>query len=89
LSLSGRIPPMNSTISLDASAAPVELTIWPEFHNGVAAGLRVKVPETSSLTRNWILYNRSTIQSLASNTLPNDTSNTAKSREALENGHAG
>jgi anaphase-promoting complex subunit 1 len=53
-----------------------ELTLWPEFHNGVAAGLRVYantyirffidhtyrivqvIPEKSSITRNWILYNK-------------------------------
>lgn len=30
---------------------------WPEFHNGVAAGLRIS-PEQSRITRTWIVYNR-------------------------------
>jgi hypothetical protein len=29
------------------------LTVWPEFHNGVAAGLRVRRGSTR-LTRSWI-----------------------------------
>ena len=69
LSLSGRIPPNNSIVTLDAAAAPAELTLWPEFHNGVAAGLRIGIlPSTSShqriqsqksfVTRNWIVYNK-------------------------------
>jgi hypothetical protein len=44
LSLSGRIPPNNSPLLLDTVTAPEELTLWPEFHNGVAAGLRVNPP---------------------------------------------
>ena len=55
---------------METSNAPPELTLWPEFHNGVAAGLRVgpKVklnPKSkisgktnSHVTRNWIIYNR-------------------------------
>ena len=41
LSLTGRVPPNNSALQLDTQAAPAELALWPEFHNGVAAGLRV------------------------------------------------
>jgi hypothetical protein len=41
LNLSGRVAPNNSIVKLDTDAAPSELTLWPEFHNGVAAGLRV------------------------------------------------
>ena len=40
-SLSGRVPPSNSVVKLDTSNAPAELTLWPDFHSGVAAGLRV------------------------------------------------
>jgi anaphase-promoting complex subunit 1 len=32
----------------DILTAPEELTLWPEFHNGVAAGLRVNPPLQSS-----------------------------------------
>mgnify|MGYP006081057693 CR=1 FL=1 len=30
-------------MQLDPASVPPELTLWPEFHNGVAAGLRVAV----------------------------------------------
>lgn len=62
ISLQGRIAPSNSLIQLDSS--PHELSLWPEFHNGVAAGLRVGHSGTRSLagnrkvTRNWIIFNR-------------------------------
>jgi len=69
--LSGRVAPSNSVIQLDTLSVPAELTLWPEFHNGVAAGLRVGTNLGASLngnirlggarqrvTRNWILYNR-------------------------------
>ena len=36
------MPPTNAVIGLDTASAPPELTMWPEFHNGVAAGLRVR-----------------------------------------------
>ncbi len=32
-------------------------TAWPEFHNGVAAGLRL-TPSGHQLTRTWIVYNK-------------------------------
>lgn len=38
-----------------SGGALAEITAWPEFHNGVAAGLRL-VP-TGNLTRTWIVYN--------------------------------
>ena len=41
LSLHGRVPPTNSIVALDTSAAHDDLKLWPEFHNGVAAALRV------------------------------------------------
>jgi anaphase-promoting complex subunit 1 len=41
VSLSGRVPPGNSIVHLDTSAAPTQLTLWPDFHNGTAAALRV------------------------------------------------
>ena len=80
LSLSGRIPPNNTPLLLHTVTAPQDLSLWPEFHNGVAAGLRVSSPEEldpgtktlgsasasagnrfagpSTVTRNWIVYNR-------------------------------
>lgn len=34
LSLSGRVPPSNTVVTLDTSTAHADLTLWPEFHNG-------------------------------------------------------
>jgi anaphase-promoting complex subunit 1 len=57
LNLSGRIPPNDAIIHLDMGPNAAELTLWPEFHNGVAAGLTI-IPEGSVITRNWIMYNK-------------------------------
>jgi anaphase-promoting complex subunit 1 len=48
------------------SSCPPNFRIWPEFHNGVAAGLRL--PEASSdggkiITRTWIKFNKPASQS--------------------------
>lgn len=73
LSLSGRVPPANSIVALDTSNAHADLTLWPDFHNGVAAALRVGPAQSvqrrvaaskkrghssAKVTRNWINYNR-------------------------------
>jgi len=77
LALSGRLAPTQSIVELDISSAPAELTLWPEFHNGVAAGLRIS-PGSSKITRNWILFNRPTSQE-----------GTGQVSSIAENGHAG
>jgi hypothetical protein len=41
LCLTGRVPPANSIVALDTTNAHADLTLWPDFHNGVAAALRV------------------------------------------------
>lgn len=74
LILAGRCPPTNATISLD-SISP-EMTLWPEYHNGVAAGLRIR--RTSLVSRNWILYNRIQVVGSQDSISP-----------AAENAHAG
>ena len=35
---------------IPTASAPMELTLWPEFHNGVAAGLRVNAQASSHIT---------------------------------------
>lgn len=43
LCLAGRIrKPADVVVNLDIATVPPELTAWAEFHNGVAAGLRLK-----------------------------------------------
>lgn len=68
LCLSGRVPPTNNTLALDTTSCPVDMSVWPEFHNGVAAGLRLPYYENGDeetvfqITRTWIVYNRATNQ---------------------------
>ncbi|PSC69420.1 anaphase-promoting complex subunit 1 isoform X2 isoform B [Micractinium conductrix] len=66
LCLAGRLPEQNNAVvNLDLSAAQAavgggalaEQTAWPEFHNGVAAGLRL-APGAHQLTRTWVVYNK-------------------------------
>lgn len=61
--LKGRVPPTNATLNLDVSECPADMQVWPEFHNGVAAGLRVPTVHESpngafTVTRTWIFFNR-------------------------------
>lgn len=59
LVLAGRLPSQqNATINLDPNIRSIsELKSWPEFHNGVAAGLRL-APFQGKMSRTWILYNK-------------------------------
>jgi len=60
--LAGRVPPANGTLALDMTSCPANFRVWPEFHNGVAAGLRL--PNASAdgngrtITRTWIKFNK-------------------------------
>ena len=60
--LVGRVPPGNGTLALDKSSCPANFRVWPEFHNGVAAGLRLPRASTEknerTITRTWIKFNR-------------------------------
>lgn len=61
LCLRGRVPPTNAGITLDLSESPSDLRVWPEFHNGVAAGLRLPIRGDFSafhISRTWIIYNK-------------------------------
>ncbi|KAF8720064.1 hypothetical protein HU200_024836 [Digitaria exilis] len=59
LVLAGRLPAQqNATVNLDLSNRSVsEFKSWAEFHNGVAAGLRL-APFQEKMLRTWIQYNR-------------------------------
>lgn len=59
LNLSGTLPAsQNAVINLDVGAqgAGAEWVTWPEFHNGAAAGLRLR--PGAPLSRTWVLSNR-------------------------------
>ncbi|KAE8726178.1 hypothetical protein F3Y22_tig00007361pilonHSYRG00009 [Hibiscus syriacus] len=59
LVLAGQLPAQqNATINLDPSMRNIqELKSWPEFHNVVAAGLRL-APLQEKVSRTWIIYNK-------------------------------
>ncbi|CAN0909752.1 Anaphase-promoting complex subunit 1 [Linum grandiflorum] len=59
LVLAGRLPAQqNATVNLDPNIRNIqELKSWPEFHNAVAAGLRLS-PLQGKVSRSWILYNK-------------------------------
>eukprot|EP00026_Physarum_polycephalum_P000617 Phypoly_transcript_00618.p1 GENE.Phypoly_transcript_00618~~Phypoly_transcript_00618.p1 ORF type:complete len:1448 (+),score=229.82 Phypoly_transcript_00618:543-4346(+) len=57
LEIGGKVPATRASVTLDTSALPKDLTDWPEFHNGVAAGLRM-APAPGGITSTWIVYNR-------------------------------
>lgn len=48
---------LSAALPAPGGGAGSELVAWPEFHNGVAAGLRLA--PGGNLTRTWIVYNRS------------------------------
>ncbi|KAK7320591.1 hypothetical protein VNO77_30211 [Canavalia gladiata] len=59
LVLAGRLPAQqNATVNLDPNIRNIqELRSWPEFHNAVAAGLRL-APLQGRMSRTWIIYNK-------------------------------
>lgn len=57
LNLSGRLPLNNAVVGMDTTSLPSDLQKWPDFHNGLAAGLRIP-PQQSHATRTWIVYNK-------------------------------
>jgi anaphase-promoting complex subunit 1 len=62
ISLAGRISLNNAVLNLDVSSQP-DTNVWPDFHNGVTAGLRlysVHHDHSSSISRTWIIWNKPT-----------------------------
>lgn len=57
LCLTGRVPPRNTTVDMLHIDVPPNMNVWPLFHNGVSAGLRV-TRSAASLDSSWIVYNK-------------------------------
>ncbi|KAJ4908777.1 Anaphase-promoting complex subunit 1 [Raphanus sativus] len=59
LVFAGRLPAQqNAIVNLDPNVRNIqELKTWPEFHNAVAAGLRL-APLQGKVSRTWIKYNK-------------------------------
>ncbi len=61
LATSGKVLLSGAMINIDFGRLEVtELvyTMWPSFHNGVAAGLRLPAGRRTGITRTWITYNK-------------------------------
>ena len=46
----------NATVDLTHIDTPANMSAWPQFHNGVAAGLRMA--NSSQVDSAWIVYNK-------------------------------
>lgn len=57
LNLSGKAPPRGTTIDLSTIEVPPNMDMWPHFHNGVAAGLKI-APNCGEIDSTWIVYNK-------------------------------
>ena len=57
--LAGRVPPNNATVKLNTTNCNQAMKAWPDFHNGVAAGLRLASNMSGKvISRTWIVYNK-------------------------------
>jgi anaphase-promoting complex subunit 1 len=52
-----KIQPSNVTSAPELGKIPIECLNWGEFHNGVAAGLRIS-PEARGVESSWIAFNK-------------------------------
>ncbi|KAI0790915.1 hypothetical protein C8Q75DRAFT_758459 [Abortiporus biennis] len=59
LEFSVRIQPQSILITPDVTKIPLECISWGEFHNGVAAGLRIS-PYCTEVESSWIKFNKPT-----------------------------
>ncbi|KAF8742114.1 20s cyclosome subunit (apc1/BimE), partial [Rhizoctonia solani] len=57
IELSVKIYPQNVTITLEPNRIPPDCKQYAEFHNGVAAALRIS-PSSGSIDSSWIAFNR-------------------------------
>ncbi|PPQ69054.1 hypothetical protein CVT24_000097 [Panaeolus cyanescens] len=59
IEFSVRLQPLNIVLTPDVGKIPAESLAWGEFHNGVAAGLRV-APGAGGVQSSWIAFNKPT-----------------------------
>ncbi|KAJ1300671.1 hypothetical protein OPQ81_002319 [Rhizoctonia solani] len=57
IELSVKIYPQNVTVSLEPNRIPPDCKQYADFHNGVAAALRIS-PSSGSVDSSWIAFNR-------------------------------
>jgi anaphase-promoting complex subunit 1 len=94
LCLKGRVPPTNATLNLDTSECSTDMLVWPEFHNGVAAGLRLLASQDClhanfAISRTWIIYNRPLSASVPPTPPPDNTDDPNHSGQTQRHSHGG
>lgn len=57
LCLSGKAPPRNAAVELTRIDVPANMSQWPAFHNGAAAGLRLRLTNPGAAS-DWVVFNR-------------------------------
>ncbi|KAL9886530.1 anaphase promoting complex subunit 1 [Glossina fuscipes fuscipes] len=57
LCLTGREPTKGATVEMQQIEFPANMSLWPTFHNGVAAGLKIS-PDARDVDSTWIVYNK-------------------------------
>lgn len=57
MDFSVRLQPYNALVTVDVSKMNHEAKNWADFHNGVAAGLRLS-PTTKMIDSSWIVFNK-------------------------------
>lgn len=57
LCLTGKESLKGATIELQQIEVPPNMSMWPLFHNGVAAGLQI-TPDARDIDSTWIVYNK-------------------------------
>lgn len=60
IELSIRLQPYNITLAPEPGKVALEAQHWAEFHNGVAAALRISPSSSSSVDSSWITFNKPT-----------------------------
>ncbi|RUS33938.1 hypothetical protein BC938DRAFT_483181 [Jimgerdemannia flammicorona] len=56
INLSAKVLPLNAVVALDMHSQPHDLLDWADFHDGVAAGLRIS--SDCDISGSWILFNK-------------------------------
>ncbi|XP_075158873.1 anaphase promoting complex subunit 1 [Haematobia irritans] len=57
LCLTGKEPIKGATVEMQQIEFPANMSLWPTFHNGVAAGLKIS-PNARDVDSTWIVYNK-------------------------------
>lgn len=57
LCLTGKEPTKGATIEMQQIEFPSNMNLWPSFHNGVAAGLKIS-QSAKDINSTWIVFNK-------------------------------